>query len=122
MTDSNKVETIIRRCYAAYLARDRQTVADSFSEDFTFSSPRDDRIDKTQYFERCWDGGDQFASFDIERVFVEGSDAFVQYKVELKNGSEFRNTEFMRTKGEQIVEVEVYFGRSTAENTEGKSK
>ena len=51
-------------------------------------------------------------TLDIEKIFVEGSAAFVRYQVELKDGSKFRNTEFMRTRGNQIVEVEVYFGRS----------
>ncbi|MEO6391842.1 MAG: nuclear transport factor 2 family protein [Pyrinomonadaceae bacterium] len=111
MMGSNVAE-LIRRCYAAYLARDQQTVADSFSEDFRFSSPRDDRLTKTEYFETCWEGGDQFVAFDIEQILVEGSEAFIRYQVELKDGSKFRNTEFMRTLEDQIVEVEVYFGRS----------
>lgn len=113
---ASDVAELIRRCYAAYLARDRQTVADSFSEDFRFSSPRDDRLTKDEYFATCWDGGDQFVSFNIEKIFVDGSEAFIRYQVELKDGNKFRNTEFMRTRDGQIVEVEVYFGRSDAKS------
>lgn len=45
---------IIRRCFAAYQSKDRKALADLFAEDFTFTSPYDDAIDKATYFERCW--------------------------------------------------------------------
>ena len=106
-------EAVIRKAYAAFLARDRRTVEDSFSQDFVFSSPWDDRLDKATYFERCWPGDDRFGGFRIEKMFVDGNDAFIRYEIELKDGGKFRNTEFIRTDGNQIKEVEVYFGANS---------
>lgn len=36
---------IIRALFAAYLANDRQLIADTFTDDFRFTSPYDDDID-----------------------------------------------------------------------------
>ena len=45
---------MIRAIFAAYLANDRERVEDALSDDFRFTSPFDDSIDKPTYFERCW--------------------------------------------------------------------
>jgi ketosteroid isomerase-like protein len=44
----------IRGYFAAYKSGDRKHLEQALAEDFTFTSPYDDRIDKTTYFERCW--------------------------------------------------------------------
>jgi len=51
MAEANRAETI-RRIFAAYLANDRAFVENAFSDDFRFTSPYDDAIDKAAYFER----------------------------------------------------------------------
>ena len=109
MPSKSKSE-IIRACYGAFIAKDRQLVEDTFADDFTFTSPYDDAIDKATYFERCWPNNKLFASFDIERIFEDGSEAFVLYKVLTKDGKEFRNTEFLTFAGDKIASVNVYFG------------
>jgi ketosteroid isomerase-like protein len=53
MSAQNKSDTI-RALFAAYRANDRNAVADMFTDDFRFTSPYDDAIDKAAYFERCW--------------------------------------------------------------------
>jgi hypothetical protein len=45
---------IIRAVFAAYLANDRKAVENALTDDFRFTSPYDDHIDKATYFERCW--------------------------------------------------------------------
>jgi len=45
---------IARRCYQAYIDGDRAAIEPLIAEDFTFTSPRDNRIDRATYFERCW--------------------------------------------------------------------
>ena len=109
MPSKSKSE-IIRACYGAFIANDRQLVEDTFADDFTFTSPYDDAIDKATYFERCWPNNKLFASFDIERIFENGSEAFVLYKVLTKDGKAFRNTEFLTFDGDKIASVNVYFG------------
>jgi ketosteroid isomerase-like protein len=102
--------TLIRDLFAAYLANDRVRVADAFAEDFRFTSPYDDSLDKAAYFERCWKDTGWIARHDIERIFVEGDEAFVTYRCLATDGKSFRNTEFVVFRGDKIVRVDVYFG------------
>lgn len=106
---SSKAE-IIRALFAAYLSNDRRTVEDSFTDDFRFTSPYDDRIDKATYFERCWRSSDWIERQDLERILVEGSEAFVTYRCVTRDGKSFRNTEFFSFEGDLIKGIDVYFG------------
>jgi ketosteroid isomerase-like protein len=101
---------IIRALFAAYIANNRKAVEDSFTEDFTFTSPYDDAIDKTTYFERCWRVSDWIERQQLEKIFVEGDEAFVTYEVVTRDGKRFRNTEFFRFDGDKIGSINVYFG------------
>jgi ketosteroid isomerase-like protein len=101
---------IIRALFAAYRANDSKSVEDSFTDDFTFTSPYDDQIDKATYFERCWRNSDWLARQDLERVAVDGDGAFVTYRCVAKDGKSFRNTEFFAFEGERIRRIDVYFG------------
>lgn len=101
---------LIRAMFAAYRARDRDAVARAFADDFTFTSPYDDAIDKAAYFERCWPGGVAIASNELERIFEQGDEAFVTYKCRTTDGKTFRNTEFFTFAGDRIRSIDVYFG------------
>lgn len=105
-------EKIIRALFAAYLSNDRKAVEDSFTEDFRFTSPHDDRIDKATYFERCWRNGDWIERHDTEKILVQGDEAFVTDKCAAKGGKSFRNTEFFAFAGDKINRIDVYFGAS----------
>ena len=107
----NKSE-LIRALFAAYMANDRASVENSFTGDFRFTSPYDDRIDKAAYFERCWRVSDWIERQALEKIFVEGDDAFVTYEVVTNDGKGFRNTEFFVFDGERISSIDVYFGAS----------
>jgi hypothetical protein len=48
-------EDLIRKAYAAYLARGRKTFEEILSDDFVSTSLWDDHIDKVGYLERCWE-------------------------------------------------------------------
>lgn len=114
MSSDNKAE-IIRAVFAAYLSNNRGAVEDALTENFRFTSPYDDRIDKATYFERCWRNSDWIARHDLERIFVEGEEAFVTYTCVAKGGRTFRNTEFFAFAGDRIKSIDVYFG-ATYEN------
>ena len=101
---------VIRECYAAYLARDRARVDALLGDDLVFHSPDDPHLDKHGYFERCWAGGDTFAALRIEKLFVQGNEAFVRYECETKDGRRFRNSELFRVEGGKIREIDVYYG------------
>jgi ketosteroid isomerase-like protein len=114
MSDRNKAE-IVRGVFAAYLSNDRKAVEDALAEDFRFTSPYDDAIDKATYFERCWRNSDWIERHELEKILVEGDGAFVTYNCVAKSGMNFRNTEFFTFKGDKIKSIDVYFG-ATYEN------
>ena len=109
MTLANKAD-LIRALFAAYHANDRKQVEAALSEDFRFTSPFDDGIDKATYFAKCWKNTDWIARQELERIFVEGDQAFVTYHCLAKDGKSFRNTEFFAFEGDRIRRIEVYFG------------
>lgn len=103
-------EHLIRNLFAAYLANDRQKVSDVLAEDFRFTSPFDDDLDKATYFERCWRDAGWIARHDIERIFVRGDEVFVTYRCLATDGKSFRNTEFFTFAGDKVRRIDVYFG------------
>ena len=106
------VEAVVRACFAAFKDRRREDAEALISEDFTFTSPYDDAIDRAAYFERCWPNGDRFSALDIERVAVDGEGAFVTYLCTTIDGLSFRNTEYLTVRDSQVTSVNVYFGAS----------
>ena len=108
-------KNIIRAVFAAYVANDRKAVEDALTVDFRFTSPYDDNIDKSDYFERCWKNSDWIERQELEKIFVEGDEAFVTYKCTARGGKNFRNTEFFVFEGDKIKRIDVYFG-ATYEN------
>ena len=101
---------IIRNLFGAYKSKERKIAEDLLADDFTFTSPYDDAIDKATYFERCWPNSERIKTHILEKVFVEGDEAFVLYKCITNDGSEFRNTEFFKFDGDRIRHVNVFFG------------
>ena len=100
----------IRAIFAAYLANDRKAVEDALADDFRFTSPNDDRIDKATYFERCWKGSDWIGRHELERIVVDGDAALVTYRCVAKDGTAFRNTEAFVFAGDKVRSIDVYFG------------
>lgn len=109
MTTADKSDTL-RRLFTAFMAKDRKTAEELLADDFTFTSQYDDHIDKAAYFERCWPNSGHISSQVLEKIFVEGDEAFVLYKCVTDDGKEFRNTEFFTLDGDKIKQVSVYFG------------
>jgi len=103
---------IVRDLFAAYLKGDRKAVEGTFADGFQFTSPYDDRIDKAEYFKRCWPGNERIRTNEIETLSEDGNDVFVLYKCTVKDGTEFRNTERHSFAGDRIKSIEVYFGAS----------
>ena len=108
---SSKAE-IIRAIFAAYMSNDRKVVEDALTDDFRFASPYDDEIDKATYFERCWRNSDWIERHELEKIFVDGNEAFVTYRCVAKGG---KNTEFFTFDGDRVSRIDVYFG-ATYEN------
>jgi ketosteroid isomerase-like protein len=109
MSSASKPD-IIRAIFAAYIANDRNAVEKALTEDFRFTSPYDDGIDKPTYFERCWRDSDWIERHELEKIVVEGNEAFVTYICEARGGKRFRNTEFFSFEGDRVKRIDVYFG------------
>jgi ketosteroid isomerase-like protein len=99
-------------CYEAYVARDRTAIEALLAENFHFTSPIDNRLDRATYFARCWPNSKRIEGFDFIHLVSEGDKLFVTYEGRNTDGHRFRNTEIITVRGNQIVEVEVYFGWS----------
>ena len=113
MTDETDTvrEKTVRALYAAYIDGRKDIVAAMLAEDFTFSSPRDDHIDRDAYFDRCWPKPPPFERMEIEYLGLAEDQAVVRYRAIKRGGGAFRNMETLRFKGDKVAAVEVYFGR-----------
>lgn len=105
-----KTADLVRRCFAAYQAKDRAAIERLLAADFRFTSPYDDHIDRAAYFARCWPHAGGMRHFRELRLFAQGAEAFILYEAQFEGTGVFRNAEFFRTDGARITEVEVYFG------------
>ena len=100
---------IARTCYEAYVRKDRPAIEALIAGDFHFTSPLDNRIDRIT-FERCWPVSQNIKTFDFVYLTSFENKALVTYEGTNVNGSRFRNTEIVTIRGQQISQVEVYFG------------
>ena len=102
---------IVRASFDAYLAQDRDTAERLIAQDLVFTSPQDDHIDKAAYLERCFPTADRLVSQEILELVGAGEDGvFILYEYELRTGERHRNAEFITVRGEQLVEIQVFFG------------
>ena len=101
---------IVRQLFAAYRTKDRTLAEAVLADDFTFTSPYDDALDRETYFARCWPANDIMREVAVETVCETGDLAFVRYRVATNDGREFRNTEVFTFAGGKVRSVEVYFG------------
>jgi hypothetical protein len=101
---------ITRAAYEAYVTKDRAAIEALIAEDFHFSSPLDNRIDRATYFARCWPNSRTIEGFDFVHLVRDAERVFVTYEARGAGGHRFRNTEIVTLRGPQIIEVEVYFG------------
>ena len=101
---------IVRSCFVAYEDKDRRAIEEILSNDFVFSSPLDNKIDRKTYLDRCWPISKNVYSFKLVNLVESGSQVFVTYVSTLNTGKSFRNTEIFEVADGKIRSVEVYFG------------
>ena len=107
MTTANS--KVARAIYDAYTAKDREAAEALIADDFRFTSPLDNGIDRERYFAICWPNSANTEGFEFVHMVANGARVFVTYEGQSKQ-ARFRNTEILTMRGGQIVEVEVYFG------------
>ena len=102
---------IVRAMLDAYRAQDLGAATALLADDYRFTSPQDDRIDKTAFLDRCFPTADRFVSQSILHLVDVGDDGvFLMYEYELQTGERYRNTEYATVVDGRIVETLVFFG------------
>ncbi|WP_199432243.1 nuclear transport factor 2 family protein [Qaidamihabitans albus] len=102
---------VVRACFASYLAQDRAAAESLIAEDFVFTSPQDDHIDRAAFFERCFPTAGRLVTQELLHVTpTDGDDVFVLYEYQLRTGERHRNTEVLTVRDGRIVETQVFFG------------
>jgi len=101
---------VARQSYLAYATSDRAANEAVIAEDFHFTSPLDNHIDRQTYFDRCWPNHEGISDFRFVRMIESGDEVVVTYEGTGVSGRVFRNTEVLTVRDGKIVEVEVYFG------------
>jgi ketosteroid isomerase-like protein len=101
---------VARRCYQAYADSDRSAIERIVADDFHFTSPLDNRIDRATYFERCWPNNETILGFEFVHLLSDGSKVFVTYEAWNRSGKRFRNSEILTVREGRLIDAEVYFG------------
>jgi ketosteroid isomerase-like protein len=107
---SRRPVDVVRACLQAYAAQDRAAIEALVADDYRFTSPMDNALDRDGYFRVCWPGSKEFVAFDIVHEVEDGDRAFVTYEARMKSGHRFRNTELNTVRDGKLVATEVYFG------------
>ena len=109
--DKASAQKMIRDYYAAYEKKDWSLMEPILAGEFTFTSPAgDDHINLDLYKQRCWPNAYKTKKFDLEKVIIDGDDAYVTYNGWTTDGKLFRNTERFKFKDGKIIENECFFG------------
>tara|TARA_R110002167_G_scaffold215080_1_gene419993 strand:- start:294 stop:686 length:393 start_codon:yes stop_codon:yes gene_type:complete len=101
---------IAQRYFQAYENSDRDVIERLVSDDFRFTSPLDNQLDRNAYFECCWPNHQRIDRFDLIHLVANGDDVFVTYEGDINTGRRFRNTEILTIRDGRVTSVEVYFG------------
>ena len=101
---------VVRRFRQAYEDQDVDAAQALMSEDFRFTSPQDDHIDKAEWLEKCFPTIDHFTDSRVLQLVDGGDVVLLRYEYGLHDGSRYRNAEATTVRDGLIAEVEVYFG------------
>ncbi|MGW7822346.1 nuclear transport factor 2 family protein [Streptomyces puniciscabiei] len=103
--------SVVEAAFRHYRSQNREAALPLYADDFTFTSPRDDRIDRAAFFERCFPTADRFAEQRLLHVVAADEEVvFVQYEYGFAGGDRYRNMEAITVRDGLIREVQVFFG------------
>lgn len=99
----------VRAVLRAYVDKDRDAIEAVIADDYHFSSPLDNRLDRATYFSRCWPNCKTIDAFEEIQASEDGALAYVVYEGSA-GGHHFRNCEVHTVRDGKLIETEVYFG------------
>lgn len=106
----DNVETV-RELQAAFDAQDADAADRLVADDFTFTSPQDDHLDKAEWMRVCFPTAEHFGSRTMLAVQQLGDDVVAYYEYEVaESGERYRNVEVLRVRDGQVVQTRVFFG------------
>lgn len=101
---------VARALYDAYATNDRKKIEALVADDYRFTSPLDNGLDRAAYFRICWPNAAIFTGFDIVHATALSDRAFVVYEAATRTGKRFRNAELHTVQDGKVLATEVYFG------------
>jgi ketosteroid isomerase-like protein len=102
---------VVRTAFDAYLRGDEATARPLYADEFTFTSPQDDHIDRAAFFDRCFPTASRFQRQEIRYlVDLDDNNVLLMYEYVLQDGGRFRNTEVITVQQGRITEAQVFFG------------
>ena len=107
---ASSTQDVAKRVLQAFLDKDKEAIERVLSDDFHFSSPRDNRLDREGFFQRCWPGNKAVRELQFVHTAAQGDQVFIIYEMKMRGGLGFRNVEVYTVHGEHVSEIEVYFG------------
>lgn len=111
---SQDLRAAVSALYDAFAHGDRAAFEAMIADDFRFTSPYDDAIDRAEFFERCWPNHEKMAELAVQRISLDGAGAYVTYDVVFHDGHRAQNTEWLTFRDGKVKSVDVYFGASHA--------
>jgi ketosteroid isomerase-like protein len=107
----SKSAEAVRQYYAAWETKAWHPIDILLTDDFTFSSPLDDHISKSDFKTGCWDTQIAYIDrFELTQLIGSKNEAFVMYVCHTTNGKTFRNVEYFQFRDNKVKAVECYFG------------
>ena len=107
---NNSPLAIARACLQAYVDKDRAAIEALIDDDYHFTSPIDNALDRATYFTVCWPNSAMMAHFQKIFEFEQGDHAVIVYEASTSTGKRLRNSEVYTVRGGKLVATEVYFG------------
>ncbi|WP_282701111.1 nuclear transport factor 2 family protein [Streptomyces sp. CC219B] len=102
---------VVEAAFRFYRAQDREAALPLYADDFTFTSPRDDHIDRAAFFARCFPTADRMREQRMLHLTEAGPElVFAYYEYEPTTGGRYRNVEAITVRDGLIREVRVFFG------------
>jgi ketosteroid isomerase-like protein len=100
---------LARASLQAYVDKDRATAEALIAEDFHFTSPLDNALDRETYFRICWPNSERMTACKVVQTVDLGDQAYITYEAQATDRT-FRNTELHTARDGKLVAVELYFG------------
>lgn len=107
MTDATD---IVQQFMKAFAEQDRETAVELMADDFAFTSPQDDHLDKATWLERCFPTADHFDAPAQTLQIIDVGDVVLHRYEYTVDGKRWRNVEALDVRDGRVRAVEVYFG------------